>query len=62
MSFDREEENDVMENYDTLLKLARIDEEDDHYSFVEALVWLLETSGYLTRPIEPSDQYDEVLS
>ena len=36
-----------MESYDVLLDLAMIDVEEDHYTFVQSLVWMLESSGYL---------------
>ena len=41
------EVDETMESYDVLLNLAMIDVEEDHYTFVQSLVWMLESCGYL---------------
>ena len=51
------EVDETMENYDILLNLAMIDVEEDHYTFVQSLVWMLESCGYLKEiASDPSNE------
>ena len=52
MSFE-EDQDSSMEGYDTLLRLARIVEEDDHHSFIKSLLWLLTTCDYFYDEVDP---------
>ena len=50
----------TMESYDVLLNLAMIDVEEDHYTFVQSLVWMLDTCGYLREIAADPNNESEV--
>ena len=49
-----------MESYDVLLNLAMIDVEEDHYTFVQSLVWMLDACGYLREIAADPNNESEV--
>ena len=50
----------TMESYDVLLNLAMIDVEEDHYTFVQSLVWMLDACGYLREIAADPNNESEV--